>query len=498
MSYLTLPEGIADFSKAVVSLWFRVPQSSLDEARDRYVAWRASGGPQPPYGSQPPFIGIVPLMTFGKAEANRLYTSETTVNAGTWTRTIQNWAFTCEWINDEAPISESTESREWRFTGEQYDMEPSYIGIDCRQIGTERNLLGICIQLPNYATLAGSFPQQINETRTDKLDWTQPVLYGHCTNNPAVDENGFVLPVRSHTITQIWESMAPFIMGGAPEVFATVVNPNRIYPNFIDTEGGQEVTSDHWHHLLLSFDLEPDCNTQGQIVDNMTDVDRFAGTVESACRMWISYDDVNLVEGALSMYWPQANPDPNAILTPNAYWVFIDVISRDTFSHGTANDRLGNIVSVVDTGAVNLPTCTYTPGLVAAADQPLGIPASAEYIDAILPVELAELQVWAGQTLDTGIIANRRAFVDDAGKSVDPAQAETLIGAKPVILLHGTGHWQKGTNTGPPDVIDPDTGEPAPDPAKALTPTGKIDAYSPDPSLHGPQGPSPSRDSAWR
>jgi len=91
-----------------------------------------------------------------------------------------------------------------------------------------------------------------------------------------------------------------------------------------------------------------------------------------------------------------------------------------------------------------------------------------------------------------------RAFVDDAGKSVDPAQAETLIGAKPVILLHGTGHWQKGTNTGPPDVIDPDTGEPAPDPAKALTPTGKIDAYSPDPSLHGPQGPSPSRDSAWR
>ena len=83
MSYLTLPEGIADFSKAVVSLWFRVPQSSLDEARDRYVAWRASGGPQPPYGSQPPFISIVPLMTFGKAEANRLYTYETTINAST-------------------------------------------------------------------------------------------------------------------------------------------------------------------------------------------------------------------------------------------------------------------------------------------------------------------------------------------------------------------------------------------------------------------------------
>jgi hypothetical protein len=75
-----------------------------------------------------------------------------------------------------------------------------------------------------------------------------------------------------------------------------------------------------------------------------------------------------------------------------------------------------------------------------------------------------------------------------------------LLGQKPIILLHGSGNWSSGKNTGPmidnPDY-DPDQPTSAdnpiqiPDPDFQFTPTGQIVSYTPDPSLHGPQSPGP-------
>lgn len=57
MSYLNLSQGIPNFSKAVISLWFRVPQVSIDSATAAF-----SGD----YQDAPPlFNGIIPLVVMG-------------------------------------------------------------------------------------------------------------------------------------------------------------------------------------------------------------------------------------------------------------------------------------------------------------------------------------------------------------------------------------------------------------------------------------------------
>jgi hypothetical protein len=137
---------------------------------------------------------------------------------------------------------------------------------------------------------------------------------------------------------------------------------------------------------------------------------------------------------------------------------------------------------------------------------------------------MAELQIFTGVSLDTGNETKRRAFIDGDGYPVPPVEiqktdtttgapmfdefgqpimepppAEKLLAQKPDVVLHGSGNWAKGTNTGPAKVPDPNfvpdpdhPDDPAPlipDPAKKLEPTGKIVRYKPDPSLNGPQIP---------
>src|SRR4029079_16275511 len=57
MSYLTLPDGGPDFSKVVLSLWFRVPTSSM-------IAAIAQANADPP-DPRPRLSGVIPLVTWG-------------------------------------------------------------------------------------------------------------------------------------------------------------------------------------------------------------------------------------------------------------------------------------------------------------------------------------------------------------------------------------------------------------------------------------------------
>jgi hypothetical protein len=70
------------------------------------------------------------------------------------------------------------------------------------------------------------------------------------------------------------------------------------------------------------------------------------------------------------------------------------------------------------------------------------------------------------------------------------------LGQEPDVLLHGSGNWIKGKNTGASQDDGTGTGNKVP-PAQ-FTPTGKIKAYKPDPSLHGPQSPSATSGSSSR
>jgi len=114
---------------------------------------------------------------------------------------------------------------------------------------------------------------------------------------------------------------------------------------------------------------------------------------------------------------------------------------------------------------------------------PVGLPASAEYVDTIYHCEMAEFQMWGGISLDTENVINRRAFVDANGKPVKPIKAEELMGRRPDIQFHGTNKWQQGYNTGTTGAQQSTTGEFEKIPSGQFIPTAKIAKYLPDPSL---------------
>jgi hypothetical protein len=118
-------------------------------------------------------------------------------------------------------------------------------------------------------------------------------------------------------------------------------------------------------------------------------------------------------------------------------------------------------------------------------------------VDHILHVEMAEFQLFTGVTIDTSSVRARRAFIDSNGKPVNPNKQASdadpqsgsieFLGQLPDILLHGSGNWIKGKNTG---GSQQDAHNPAiTHPPDQFTPVGLIKKYTPNPSLNGPQGP---------
>jgi hypothetical protein len=91
-----------------------------------------------------------------------------------------------------------------------------------------------------------------------------------------------------------------------------------------------------------------------------------------------------------------------------------------------------------------------------------------ETVDATQKVEMAEMQVFTGVSLDTSITANRRAFIKDDGTPANPAAAQALLGKAPDILLSDFKKWKAGTNAGT---------------AGPFTATGTIKAYAKNPRL---------------
>jgi hypothetical protein len=128
---------------------------------------------------------------------------------------------------------------------------------------------------------------------------------------------------------------------------------------------------------------------------------------------------------------------------------------------------------------LDLPTYSCSGFMLPTADQPIGIPASKTHLEHNTGLEMAELQIWANQTLDTGIPENRRLFIDVDGKPTSMSVAEKVLGM-PDIKLHGTGNWKKGKNTGKTGYDD----EGQPIAAGQFEPTGSIEKFLPDPELN--------------
>jgi hypothetical protein len=301
-------------------------------------------------------------------------------------------------------------------------------------------------------------------------------------------------------------SVSNFVNGGGVDDLSSAFLEAK--PQRFSVETVAQIRPDSWHHMLLSFDLQsivtqgPQVDVAGgqQIWKNVAD-----GT-SSYAKMWYALDNVDyrgVSEEVGDTGLPQHNFGPYAVDTPVRQY-------DGTISTEAAGDPNG-ILTVTGwetayKGSNNVTFCNQElPQPIYQLDNPqlptrgaaLGVPAASNYGDSILRVEMAELQIFTGVTVDTKDEGSRRAFIDydadgtGALKPVDPTKgptppAERLLGKKPEILLHTSENWIAGANTGTTGVIvDPTTGEETQIPSGQFQPVGKITKYTPDPSIAG-------------
>lgn len=509
MSYLTLSSGIPGFSKVVISFWFRVPKSTLDAVKANFKD----------DGTSPPFNGITPLLVFGVDSVNS-YNLLEPLTASIPTR-IEQWTQTDpdtgvgshSFLIQPDPIVSS-----WNSFGLEPDTsspipkEPCYIGIDCnttKTLGwdgetTKPNALRINLQFSNVGSGSG-------------MGWTTSatgsslgVSYGFTpgsipTTTATVAAMAYVWPLPAGSVNVIadynpYESTTTY-SDASHVAFKAATEQCIIKPN-------TEVTPDQWHHILLSCDMTGPISAIGRQYagydENLIPIDPGGkGRITTPCRIWLAYDDHNISGVGLL----GGSFDPDKTTTPGNNDLFTQNAANTASQLGDVDHTQGPILAGFGgpylrtntvVGLTN-PSYDYQPGHIESAGFPIGIPASEKYVNNVCHVEMAELQMFTDVTLDTNVEKNRRAFISKDGKPVSASQKKQkdeisgkttgdsgsieLLGKRPDVLLHGSGNWIHGSNTGSTG-IDKD--------GKKLLggqfkPTAKIETYVPEPSLHGPQ-----------
>lgn len=422
ISYLEMPQGIPDFSKAVICLWFRLPSMSFNKRNADLTTALVNAGQ------------IAPIMTFGAPQKGIAYAGPT-VKVSTSDGYVE--------------FPDIFDQPSWT-AGGTFKVDPSYIGLDC-----SGNLptLTFNLQTSQRATITG---MQFN--RSEVIQWSP---FDPNPANPWLTEaEKFSTPGTGYSagagvgyITTVVDNS--FVLAGAPAAF--------LIPTSV------ELSLDHWHCLLMSFDIGNGSvsNAAAQDLSGNASNPTTADGVEAFSRFWYAIDDVNY-NGLAGNIGFSGEDDPNAILTDLAMNV--------------ADATTGLPYNVAVEGA----TYELRDASIPTNGGPIGLPASGLFSGDILDIEMAELRVFTGVTLDTGITINRRAFIAaDGTPETDYSIAEGLLGKKADIELHRSGNWKLGRNTGEVSAGTVDQlGA-----GNNFVPTGEIVAYKPDPSLTGPQSP---------
>jgi len=550
MSYLNLPNGLPDFTKAIISFWFRVPLKTLQKARDAYATFNFPNIPFSVDGNltnggvrYTTMAGIVPLVTFGRPQTTNFY-STPPVAAGSYTNTTYRW-------NGSGPggefnpgpwvvlssVTSSYSTQPAALALSDWQLPPCYIGVECIPAadasGEDLYTLKIHLQMDKsdssnrvglaYSEASATVPDPFTQYSAEGFSsggfhgpgFEKDGAWGHYlwTNDEHLIIDGYTPPLTDQYFPTFWPPLATNTFTSNYED----VSNTDLAPEFFEL-GGQEssrstdtwalaITPDHWHHVLFSIDLSNEINTHGRTWREANDgaPPDPASNTTSATQAWIALDGVNIDKDGMSEFWPNGltteSPgysDPNALLSAYAYWTTQTVARFHSQSVLSGNN---SYVIENNTGIVK-PTFSYTSAGLPSAMAAMGFPATPDQVDNIYNIELAEFQMFTGIALDTSDPTKLRLFIDANGKPVPPNQKTNPdtgqtsgsiegLGQQPDIMLHGSSNWKQGTNTGRTGVmIDPDTGKTVANPKGQFTPTALITPYKPDPSLHGPQGPT--------
>jgi hypothetical protein len=513
MSYLNSRQDIPSFKKAVISLWFKVPQASLDKAGAA--------------ADTPVLNGIVPLVVMGQEGSyNAPYNTDVSrvvqsVVTGTYgsaqpdIRTDNCINYTTVVIGG-TPITYCSDQEitytwspglTWVQTPPQYDYanvqsssisgpgpskSPSYIGVDSNgflyvnfETAKQGNASNLSFEIQSIAPGSQTGPSPPFWSGGASSPPPNPWAFAVGTNITIIHYAGpvdFVGTVTSNVVGQTWENnpAAPGSITHPVNNWADITNVVLNATGSIGNNGTQ-VTADEWHHVLVSVDLTNPIETHGTS-SRLDVVGPISPYVDSAVKLYLAVDDVNKTTWDLSV-WVYPDGGPNDVITQEAADVAGAIRTYDViYSNGDSQEvPVGGIASYSLDASI--------PSGV------IGLPATSKYVSEVLHCEMAEFQMWIGASLDTGVEANRRVFIDYKRDStgapipdkngkltlvpVDPAKAASLIGRRPDVELHKSSNWIKGSNTGSTGV-GPD-GKPIS--AGQFTPTGVIKKYKPDPSI---------------
>lgn len=454
-------EEPAAIKKGVFSLFFRIPQESLQKAADSYAPSHFSGaevGPIP----QRAFNGVIPLFTFGPQGKAHALTSGTDHSTSIGSTT--EYRYTVSSLTGEASLEDGFPrtttvhpGQTWGSDGE-ISTNPSMIGIDCR-LGADRARLFINLETGQYGSIAG-------------VGQTQNTGYSESGPNITVDNQGAYVgdpaqPDHDETITMVDKSFETF---GPTAAITNIANywdlgesifgpdgEGGLY--YFDMDAGIIVRADVWHHVLISFDIS---NGDHGVFNPAGYINTFninAG-VTSAAHLWTAFNDVNYTEKDLSIYWPTGSSDPNAVISSGAYRAATfgqnpsDDFPENT-NPSTSPRRLVNSpgqYGTVSHDVTGWQSTHYTlPAIgVAIKDIPLGLPADDRFVDNIYHVEMAEFRFFTDVTLETAEVSNRRAFVTKDGKpNMKYKDAEDLLGKKAdYAFTNSSAHWKNGEDQG--------------------------------------------------
>lgn len=227
------------------------------------------------------------------------------------------------------------------------------------------------------------------------------------------------------------------VFNKAPD--GTLTRPSCFYMGGYGGSGNQlSITGDEWHHILICFDLSTACD--------------------------VTYPE---------------SPPPSVVYSetaPTFQWA-LDGVSRNGGTAFKSGSPLGDedsllVFHIYPSSLAATPTSgpgdstgAWSSVAIATNGNPIGIPASSDFVSNVYNIETAEIQVFTDvtTTLDDNITAFRR---EADGKPADPSLAATLLGKSPEIYFHTHTDYITGTNRGTAGNFDK---------------TGTISAFSPPP-----------------
>jgi hypothetical protein len=479
MSYLSGPE-LKGFKQAVISLWFKVPQASID------AAMRAANSDD--FDSRIPLTtgGVIPLVTFGQI-FDDAYGIITTID-GSNSYTSNSWLVfnLCEQLllgSSQISYNNIKQSK-----GSTYTLDPGHIGIDCTGTSTNPPTLRVYLQTENYASMS-KVPGESSSTfgTADYLHEGSYVfdidgnLCGSVEQQKLTYASGDTYVLEG----KVWESQTTFYDG--TDLF---VNSSR------EAFGGSSnisITPDAWHHLLVSFDISGKVTATGG--ENPK--------ISSSCKMWIALDDKNYDGTDLPLAGYPGFLGPNDIYTQKALNTTTDSgmpppLNRTVVEVGLVNHSV--LESPGGPPTYSLSSTSIPTGLV-------GLPATNDLKNVVRNVQMAEFLLFTDVTLDTSVEKNRRLFITAEGKPVNPSPITIPVST---LAVGDPATWKPGADW-PAFIFEPDPssvptsnkilGTAAVDFTKCslnwmmgrnlgkakgkFVRTGKVKVYFPDPKLGG-------------